>query len=258
MRRTYKFRMYPTKGQHLLLAACLDSHRELYNAALQERRDAWRMTATGVSYGTQSAQLKEIRSVRPDVALWSFSSQQTTLRRLNKAFASFFRRVSQGRTPGYPRFKGKDRFDSVEWPKDGDGCRWRPESSRVYLQGIGNVKVNAHRLVQGGVKTIQIKREGNKWYLILSCDDVPARPPPQTGMAVGVDAGTTSFATTSGGTHINSPRWARKGREQLEIAQQRLSRKKRGSRDRCLSASQDRQPAQGLPLQGCEGTSGRL
>ncbi len=86
--------------------------------------------------------------------------------------------------------------------------------------------------MQGKVKTIQIKCEGNRWYLILSCDDVPALPLPETGMAVGIDAGTTSFATTSDGTHINSPRWARKGREQLEIAQQRLSGKKRGSNNR--------------------------
>ena len=102
MRRAYKFRMRPTRGQHLRLQACLNSHRELYNAALQERRDAWQMTGIGVSYTQQSAQLREIRACRPDVALWSFSSQQATLRRLNKAFSAFFRRVKAGETPGLP------------------------------------------------------------------------------------------------------------------------------------------------------------
>ena len=95
--------------------------------------------------------------------MWSFSSQQATLRRLNKAFAEFFRRVKAakpGVKPGYPRFKGAGRFDSVEWPKDGDGARWLPEQRRVYLQGIGQVKVDLHRQVQGRVKTIQIKRQG--------------------------------------------------------------------------------------------------
>jgi putative transposase len=137
VRRAYKFRLRPTARQHVALAQCLASHRELYNAALQERRDAWRLTRTAVFYGDQSAQLKGIRKVRPDVAAWSFSSQQATLRRLDRAFAGFFRRLKAGASPGYPRFKSARRFDSVEWPKDGDGCRWQPDTARVYLQGIG-------------------------------------------------------------------------------------------------------------------------
>jgi putative transposase len=170
------FRLRPTARQHIALAACLDGHRELYNAALQERRDAWSHSKTRVSYGTQSAQLTGIRGARPDQAVWSFSSQQATLRRLNKAFTGFFRRVKAGQKGGYPRFKGAARFDSVEWPKDGDGARWHPDKNRVYLQGIGDVKVSVHRKVEGRVKTIQIKRQGRRWVLVLSCDDVPTSP----------------------------------------------------------------------------------
>ena len=145
MRRAYVFRLRPTARQHVGLAACVESHRELYNAALQERRDGWAHNKTRIYYADQSAQLTEIRALRPDVALWSFSSQQATLRRLDKAFAGFFRRVmtaKPGAKPGYPRFKGTDRFDSVEWPKDGNGARWLPEARRVYLKGIGRVKVD--------------------------------------------------------------------------------------------------------------------
>jgi putative transposase len=133
VRRAYVFRLRPTARQHVALATCVESHRELYNAALQERGDAWAHSKTRINYGDQSGQLTEIRSARPDVAVWSFSSQQATLRRLNKAFAGFFRRVKAGQKAGYPRFKGKTRFDSVEWPKDGDGARWLPEQRRVYL-----------------------------------------------------------------------------------------------------------------------------
>jgi putative transposase len=160
MRRAYVFRLRPTSRQHTALAACVEAHRELYNAALQERRDAWAHSKTRIYYGDQSAQLTEIREARPDQAVWSFSSQQATLRRLNKAFDGFFRRVKQaepGVKAGYPRFQGKARFDSVEWPKDGDGARWLPETKRVYLQGIGQVKVELHRPVAGRVKTIQVK-----------------------------------------------------------------------------------------------------
>jgi putative transposase len=232
VRRAYVFRLRPTARQHVALGACVDAHRELYNAALQERRDAWSHDKTRINYGDQSAQLTEIRSVRPDQAVWSFSSQQATLRRLNKAFAGFFRRVRAGQKAGYPRFKGKARFDSVEWPKDGDGARWLPEQRRVYLQGVGQVKVELHREVVGRVKTIQVKRQGRRWMLVLSCDDVPDNPLPATGCAVGIDVGVVSFATTSDGEHIDNPRWGRAAGDGLAAAQQRLQRAKRGSKNR--------------------------
>jgi putative transposase len=236
VRRAYVFRLRPTARQHVALAACVAAHRELYNAALQERRDAWsHASETPISYGDQSAQLTSIRAARPDQAVWSFSSQQATLRRLNKAFGGFFRRVKTakpGTRAGYPRFKGQARFDSVEWPKDGDGARWLPESRRVYLQGIGQVKVHLHRRVDGRVKTIQIKRQGRRWVLVLSCDDVPTNPLPATGTQAGVDVGIAAFATLSDGTTVENPRWARKAADTLQVAQQRLQRAKRGSNNR--------------------------
>jgi putative transposase len=191
------FRLRPTSRQHAALAACLGAHRELYNAALQERRDGWAHSKTRISYGDQSAQLAEIRRARPDQAVWSFSSQQATLRRLDRAFAGFFRRVKRGEKAGYPRFKGTARFASVVWPKDGDGARWLPEHRRVYLQGIGRLKVSVHRPVLGRVKTIQVKRQGRRWVLVLSCDEVPTNPLPATGRHIGVDVGVASLATLS-------------------------------------------------------------
>ena len=232
MRRAYKFRLRPTARQHVALAACVDAHRELYNAALQERRDAWRASQTRVDYGDQSAQLREIRALRPDQAVWSFSSQQATPRRLNRGFEGFFRRVKAGSKPEYPRFKGIARFNSVEWPRDGDAARRHPDIGRVYLQGVGQVKVTAHREVLGRVKTIQIRREGRRWMLVLSCDDVPATLLPDTGRQVGVDVGITSFVTTSDGDHVHNPRWARTAAVGLAAAHQRLARAKRGSNNR--------------------------
>ncbi|WP_428340314.1 RNA-guided endonuclease InsQ/TnpB family protein [Mycobacterium sp.] len=236
MRRAYVFRLRPTARQHVALAACVEAHREVYNAALQERRDGWsHASKTRIGHGDQSAQLTAMRAVRPDQAVWSFSSQQATLRRLNKAFAGFFRRVKAAQTgvkPGYPRFKGAGRFGSVEWPKDGDGARWLPEQRRVYLQGIGQVRVDLHREVAGRVKTIQIKRQGRRWILVLSCDDVPTNPLPVTGRQAGIDVGIVRFATTSDGQHVDNPRWARASAARLAAAQQRLARARRGGRNR--------------------------
>jgi putative transposase len=227
------FRLRPTARQHVVLAACAEAHRELYNAALQERRGGWsHASKTRIRYGDQSAQLTGMRAVRPDQAVWSFSSQQATLRRLDKAFAAFFRRVKAGQTAGYPRFKGKARFDSVEWPKDGDGARWLPDQRRVYLQGIGQVKVELHRQVAGRVKTIQIKRHGRRWMLVLSCDDVPTNTLPATGRQAGIDVGIVSFTTTSDGEHVDNPRWARVAADRLAAAQQRLARARRSGKNR--------------------------
>ncbi len=232
MRRAYKFRIYPTTGQASRAAQCLRDHQRLYNAALEERREAWRMRKVSIRYGQQSAQLRDIRGLDPDQGRWSFSSQQATLRRLDKAMAAFYRRCKAGQKAGYPRFKALDRWDSVGWPSDGDGCRWKPDAGRVYLQGVGHVKVHAHRAVEGRVKTISLKREGRRWYVVLSCDDVLARPLPATGRAVGLDVGVARFATTSDGEVIANPRFTRESADELASAQQALARKQRGSANR--------------------------
>ena len=89
MRRAYKFRLRPNARQHVALLACLNDHRALYNAALEERRGRWRLNRQSVTYGSQSAQLKAIREMCPEQARWSFSSQQATLRRLDNGLFSW-------------------------------------------------------------------------------------------------------------------------------------------------------------------------
>lgn len=215
----------------------MNDHRELYNAALEERREAYKRVKVSIRYGDQSVQLKEVRAYDPDQARWSFSSQQATLRRLDKVFQAFFRRVKAGGKPGYPRFKGRGWSDTVEWPKDGDGCRWdsqpeHPTATYVRLQGIGHVRVHQHRPVRGRVKTISVKREGNRWYVVLSCNDVPAKTLPASGAVVGIDMGVASLVTTSDGEHLVNPRHLAASAEQLAAAQRDLARKKRGSKRR--------------------------
>lgn len=208
MRRSFKFLLRPTGKQAAALGEMLRDHCSLYNAALQERRDAYRhVSKTTVRYGEQSAQLKDIRAFDPEhQGRWSFSSQQATLRRLDRAMQAFFRRVKAGQKPGYPRFRGVSRFDTVEYPKDGDGCRWdcAPHGpvTRVRLQGVGHVRVHQHRPIAGTVKTVSVTREGRRWYVVLSCEDVPAEPLPATGRQLGVDLGVTHFLTTSDGEHV--------------------------------------------------------
>jgi putative transposase len=237
VRRAYKFLLRPTAKQAAALTACLEDHRLLYNAALEHRRTAYQRAGHTIQYREQSADLKHIRRDDPDgQGRWSFCSQQATLRRLDKAFAAFFRRVKAREKPGYPRFKGRCWFDTVEWPKDGDGCRWdsapRTKQVRVRLQGIGHVKVHQHRPVKGTIKTVSVKREGHRWYVILSCDGVPTKILPATGAVTGIDMGVTHFLTTSEGMHVPNPRYLAASAARLSGGQRALSRCKRGSRRR--------------------------
>ncbi|NLU67847.1 RNA-guided endonuclease TnpB family protein [Streptomyces sp. HNM0574] len=239
MIRAYKFLLRPTARQDQALSEMLRDHCSLYNGALQERRDAYRHPSkTAVRYGQQSAQLKDIRAFDPErQGRWSFSSQQATLRRLDKAFQAFFRRVKAGEKPGYPRFRGANWFDTVEFPKDGDGCRWDsiPHNpvTRVRLQGVGHVRVHQHRAVKGRVKTVSVKREGRQWYVVLACDEVAAEPLPTTGAVTGLDMGVTHFLTTSEGAHVENPRHGKRNADALAEAQRELKafgRRKREGR----------------------------
>jgi putative transposase len=238
MIRAYKFLMRPTVGQQVALGEILRDHCSLYNGALQERRDAYRHPSkTSVKYGTQSAQLKDIRAFDPErQGRWSFSSQQATLRRLDKAMQAFFRRVKSGDPPGYPRFRGVNWFDTVEFPKDGDGCRWdstpHDPVTRVRFQGVGHVKVNQHRAVTGKVKTVSVKREGRRWFVVLTAEQDRPEPLPPTGSVVGIDLGIASFLADSHGGFVPNPRHGRTGAAKLETAQRALSRFPRVRRDK--------------------------
>jgi len=230
VRKAFKYRLYPTKAQSLALDTILDTHRHLYNRALAERRDAYQQEQRAVGYGEQSASLKAQRTANPYLAATNFSSCQATLRRLDRAFHAFFRRVKAGEKPGYPRFKGKDRFDTVEFSSHGDGCKL--DGDRVYFQYVGSVKVRLHRPVAGTIKTLSFKREAGRWYLIASCDlgTAPAKRPVER--TAGIDLGLKAFLTTSDGEHVQSPQCYRKAQAKLRRAQRHLSRCKDSSNRR--------------------------
>ncbi len=246
MIRAYKFLMRPTVGQQAALGEMLRDHCSLYNGALQERRDAYRHSSkTSITYGRQSAQLKEIRAFDPErQGRWSFSSQQATLRRLDKAFKAFFRRVKSGEAPGYPRFRGVSWFDTVDFPKDGDGCRWNSTThdptTRVRLQGVGHVKVHQHRPVTGNIKTVSVKREGKRWYVILTAEQTQPASLPATGSVVGIDMGITNFLADSHGGFVPNPRHGRQATAKLEAAQRALAKFPRVRRDTTRTANHKR------------------
>lgn len=229
MRRAFKYRLYPAKAQKIALNDLLTGARRLYNAALEQRRWMYRDHGISIGYLDQAAQLKEARDADEKLRLLNYSACQDVLRRLKKSFDGFFRRIKRGETPGYPRFKSTDRFDSITFPSYGDGVKL---SEKLYVQNIGFVKIKLHRAIEGKIKTVTLKREAGDWYAVFSCDDVPSRAFPSATDEVGIDMGLTSFAALTTGEKIDNPRWYRKTEVRLKGAQRELSRKKRGSKRR--------------------------
>jgi putative transposase len=234
VRRAFRFRAYPTRPQEARAARLLADHCDLYNAALEERREAWRMRRASVSYGMQSAQLKEIRRADPHgQGRHSFTAQQQTLRRLNTVFTAFYVRAKKGKA-GYPRFKPYNRFSQAGFVA-GDGAKWTPAAvggwARAAFRAVGSVKVRQHRPVPGTVKFLQLKREHRRWYVIVITDTEPA-PLPATGRTVGVDVGVARFLTTSDGEIIANPKVLTASAETIADLQRRKERACRGSGNR--------------------------
>jgi putative transposase len=240
VRRAYMFRAYPMRPQEGRAARPLADHCDLYNAALMERREAWRTRQVSVSYGMQSAQLKEIRRADPGgQGRHSFTAQQQTLRRLDAVFGAFFGRVTAAKKgeehkPGPPRFKPYQRFSQVLFVA-GDGAQWQPRGSGKWacarLQAVGTVKIRQHRPVPGTVKALQLKREHRRWYVILITETEPA-PLPVTDRRVGVDLGVARFLTTSDGEVVANPGFLAASAEVIADLQRRKARARPGSGNR--------------------------
>ncbi len=131
MFRAYKFRLWTNANQERELAIMLETHRRLYNSALAQREWFYNEWQISRSYEDQSGWFKDQREKNPYFERLNFSSAQGTLRRLDKAFQNFFRRVKAGEEPGYPRFKSADRFNSIPFPSHGDGIRLKDNRLRV-------------------------------------------------------------------------------------------------------------------------------
>ena len=247
MRRSYKFLLKPTVKQQRLLTEMLGDFCDLYNAALENRKTSWKERKISVSCYEQCAQLAQIRKEMLDIKRWSSQSEQDVLRRVDRSFQDFFRRIKSGQVPGHPRFRGKGWYDSATFdPKS--GSRWntslignkptkrsknfKSTTVTVYFQGIGHVKVRQHRDVKGDIKTITVKRQGKRWFVILSCDNVPQENLPKTGQTAGVDVGINVYAMTDSGYAIGNPKYAKATQDKVANLQRSVSKKKFGSNNR--------------------------
>jgi putative transposase len=258
--KTYKYRIYANKATTDNLYGVLNLCRELYNAGLQERRDAYETCVKrhpnyydeptrkqlakehAISIYEQKRDLVEIKEVlRPEYQDIASHVLQDVLFRLEKAYKRFFQRVKNGENPGYPRFQGRYRYTSFTYP---DGAGWkldavtRPADTQgmvrvnLRLRKIGTVKLHLHRDMAGTIKTLTIKREGEDWYACFTCEIGKPEALDVRYEDVGIDLGVTHLAALSNREFIDNPRHYRKAEKHLKKVQEALSRKKRGSHRR--------------------------
>ena len=230
LRRTYRYRIYPTLRQELALEAQLRFACELYNAALEQRRDAWRRQRRSLSYVTQCRDLTDLRAAGLGPGQMNCTAMRDPLRRLDRAFAAFFRRVKAGTKAGYPRFRAARRYDSLTWANG-----WALVDGRLAVQGVGHIKVKWHRLLPGSgrVRTITVRRVAGRWHACLSLKLPATRVVVATArLPVGIDLGIKHFAALSTGEQIASPHAQRTALRRLRVIQRRLARRRKGSRRR--------------------------
>lgn len=229
MIRTCVYRLYPSKPQERLMFQTLETCRLFYNSLLEERRDAWQNERRSVGKYEQMRRVKTLKAENLYAKRVCSHTLQVTVSDLDKAFQAFFRRVKAEETPGYPRFKGRDRFKSFGFKEYRNG--FKIDGRRLRLFGIGRVAVRWHRRIEGEIKTLRVKHKAGKWYAYFACEVEP-EPLPETGKAVGVDVGIHHLLATSDGQIYENPRWYREGQARLCRIQRKVFRRKKGSNRR--------------------------
>lgn len=228
VRKTFRYRLYPTPAQERAMVWTLRECRGLYNHLLAERRDAYERTGKSPSLYSQHSSYPALKEANP--ALREVHSQvlQNVAVRIDLAFKAFFRRVKAGDKPGYPRFRPATRYDSFTYPQSG----FRVGDRRMFLSKIGYVKAVVHRPTEGAAKTATVRKTATgKWFVCLSCEVEP-EPLPESSEAVGVDVGLKDIIATSDGDSVAAPKFFRKEERELARAGRRLSEAPKGSRER--------------------------
>lgn len=220
MIKAYRYKLNPNKKQKQLLLQTLDTCRELYNMGLEQRR------GQRIGVYEQKRQLTLLKGEFPEYKNVHCHVLQNVLFKLDQSFQNFFRRCKIGGKAGFPRFKGKDRYDSFSFNNTGFALNGK----QLSLSKIGNVKVRLSREIpeDAVIKTCTVKQQHGSWFAVLTFEYTPA-PLLVSNLAVGIDVGVTTFATFSDGTVISNPRIYQNAQAELRKAQRRVARRKKGS-----------------------------
>ena len=223
------YRLYPTKKQLNALETTLEECRWLYNDTLIYRKNAWEQEQRNASWYESKARIPLLKNEHPSLKFVHSQVLQNVTERVELALQAFFRRYKAGENPGYPRFKGKGRYDSFTYTQSGFSLA---HDNRVCLSKIGSVKMVYHRTLKGKLKTLTLhKSSTGKWYACFSVECEPERLP-ENPQQVGLDVGLKTFATLSDGAEIENPRFFRQEEKALAKVQRKHSALAKGTPER--------------------------
>ena len=222
MRSSFKYRIYPTKAQVSNLENQFSMCRHLYNWSLEERKQTYETTKTTVTYQTQQNALPSLKEKKPWYKSVYSQVLQDVLKRVDKGYKAFFRRVKLGETPGFPKFKKKGQWNSITYPQ----YSVRPENGSLTVPKVGDLKIQYHREIpqNAHVKTLTILKEGGKWFVSFSVEYEFHIEPKDVHTVLALDLGLIDFYYASNGTHVSVPRFFRKSQRRLQKLQRRLSK----------------------------------
>jgi putative transposase len=229
-RKTFKYRLYPSPTQAHLLAQVLAVCRHWYNMCVEDRKLGWELEQRSVTKVEQEKTGIRYRATFPKAKAVFSQTMQVVCDDVDKAYQAFFRRVKAGEAPGYPRFKGKQHFDSFGFKQYGSGIK--VDGRRLKIFGVGRVRVRWDRAIEGTLKTVRIRRSAGKWYACFSCELPDSLPLAPIGQQVGIDLNVENLLTDSTGQRRESPKHYHNAQRQLAIAQRSLQRKHKGGQNR--------------------------
>ncbi len=229
MLKNFQYRIFPTRKQLKTLETTLEECRWLYNHLLENRQQAYEQEGKRLSCYGQQATYWVLKEHRPMLNEVHSQVLQNVAVRIDLAMTAFFRRCKAGEKPGYPRFKGDERYTSFTYPQTGFRIT---HDERVSLSKIGSVKMVYHRPMKGTPKTCTVHRSSTgKWYVTFACESAPERLPKRSE-AVGIDVGLKMFASLSTGEEIENPRFFRKEEKALAKAQRKQAKCVKGTPQR--------------------------
>jgi putative transposase len=227
IRKSYRFRLYPTHAQKRQFEQTLELCRWVYNETLATRKRAWQERGKSVSLYDTNKLLTQWKRECPELKQVFSQVLQDVQVRVDLAFKAFFRRMKAGEEPGYPRFKGKGRYDSITFKQFGFDL-----TDTLNLSKIGSIKIKRHRPIEGEIKRLTVTRNRlGKWYACFSCE-VERKPLPRTERYVGVDCGLYTYLALSDGNVVENPRFFRRDEKALAKAQRRFSKCEKGTPER--------------------------
>jgi putative transposase len=229
--RKTEFSLVPGRAKARALVKLGNWSREVYNGALQHRRDAWHLKKVAISRFDQFNDVPSLREVCLEVARFGIQPARGAISRADEAFAAFFRRVGDGETPGYPRFKSPRRFRTVFYDEPANWQLRHLETEggfrpALHVLGVGDIPLSRKAVSQlrrlidrgGEPRTLTItKTKSGAWRASVGFRGVKAKPLEESDEVGGVDRGIWVTAALPDGTLVRCPGFLRQARTKIAV-----------------------------------------